>query len=90
MGTNRQPQRDKARESVLPTLSPRRVPESWTGQRFHLDRYKEVFDAEPHATLRAMEIFSERRETGVDYTIFSDFMAAIERVLTDRTGPGQA
>ena len=79
----------KGEQSFLPALSP---PEGagW------LDRTapshgenKEVFDAEQFAIHRAMGIFLGRRETGLNYTIFSDSTAAIERAMAGRYGPGR-
>lgn len=40
--------------------------------------------------LQAMKVLWEKWESRAEYTIFSDSTAAIEWVLTDRTGPGQA
>ena len=54
------------------TVPPWRVPDGWTGQRFHLGK-NEAFDAEPFVIHRAM------RMTGIAYTIFSNSTAAIER-----------
>ena len=60
------------------------------GQRFDLGKNKGVSDGELLASYRAMRIFPERQERGVDYAIFSDSTAAIERATTDRVGPDQA
>ena len=45
-----------------------------------------------YVILRALGTLQGKRETKVDHTIFSNSTAAaaIERVLADRTGPGQA
>ena len=43
-----------------------------------------------YAIYRAMKIFDERNEPDAAYTIFTDPTVAINRVLTDRRGPGQA
>ena len=69
---------------------PRKVPDGWTEQRLRLRNNKEVFDEELFTIHRTMGILERRRETGLNYTIFSDSMTAIERVMTDRCGPGQA
>lgn len=47
------------------------------------------FDAELYAILRALGILGQRRETGVEYSIFSDLTAAIERVCAGQPGPVQ-
>ena len=73
-----------------PPYRPRRVPDGRKGQRFHLGKNKEAFDAELFAIHRSMKVFLERQETWVAYTIFSDSAVTIERVFTDRAGPGQA
>ena len=84
------PHSDRARTVRLgrpfrPPYHPSRVAE-----RFHLGKNKEVFDSEHFAIHRALKIFLERYEQVVAYTIFSDSQVAIERALSDRSGPGQA
>ena len=61
----------------------------WTGRRFHLGDNKEVFDVEVYAIYQALKIFKEHRQSGKQYTIFSDCQPAMQRVRTDRLGPGQ-
>ena len=73
-----------------PPYHPRWVQVGWTGELYHLGRNKEVFDAELYAVLQAMGVLLRRQELGKNYTTFSDSTAAIERVRTDRPGPGQA
>ena len=50
---------------------------------------KEVIDEETFAILSALRIFDQRQENDHKYTIFADSTAAIDRVGSDRTGPGQ-
>ena len=59
------------------------------GRQFYLGDNKEVFDAEVYAIYQALKVFEERRQAGKKYTIFSDCQPAIQRVRTDRLGPGQ-
>ena len=40
--------------------------------------------------MRAMWILLKRQESGKNYTIFSDSMAAMNLLCTEQTGPGQA
>lgn len=57
------------------------------GQRFHLEKNKEVLDAELFAIRRAMRILLEREATGVGYTVFSDSRVAIERIWRTEPDP---
>ena len=50
---------------------------------------KEAFDAEGPAIYRALLWLEQRQEGGRRYTLFADSSAAIERVRSDRIGPGQ-
>ena len=61
----------------------------WTGRQYHLGRNKKVFDAELHTLCRALQVFGDREESGRRYTIFSNSAAVIDRITTDRLGPGQ-
>ena len=72
---------------LCPPVPPRGVPARWTGERFHLGRNKEVFDAGLYAIMQAMGVFLKRNGPGKSYTIFSDSTAAIDRVCTDQPGP---
>lgn len=48
------------------------------GERFHLERNKEVFDAVLYAIMLAMGILLKRNELGNNYTIFFGSTAAID------------
>ena len=61
-----------------PPYHPWGVPAGWAGERFHLGRNKEVFDAELYAVMRAIGVLLKRQESGKNYCT-----AAIERVCTD-------
>ena len=50
---------------------------------------KEVFDAEVYTIYRAHSILDRRQESGHRYTLFVDSTAAINRIRSDHTGPGQ-
>ena len=63
--------------------------EVWTGKRFFLGDNKEVFDAGVFAILQALKVFDERRQSGREYTIFSNYQPAIQRARSDQPGPGQ-
>ena len=62
----------------------------WRGQGSFLGSNKEVFDAEVYALQRAVRLLSDRGETGMGYTVFSDSQAAIFRLLHEECGPAQA
>ena len=66
-----------------------RSAEGWTGRRYHLGTNKEVFDAEVFAIYRALHVLAQRQESGRRYTIFVYSTAAIDRIRSDATGPGQ-
>ena len=51
---------------------PRRVPDDWTGQRFHLGKNKGIFDAEFFAIYRAMRTSFEYRDTRGAHTASPD------------------
>lgn len=89
-GPTNNPRAMRSGGAFRPPYHPRRAPAGWTGQRFRLGKNEGVFDAEPYAILRASSILGQRQETRVEYTIFSDSTAAIERVCIDQPGPGQA
>ena len=80
----------RAGRAFRPHHHPRRAPDGWTEQRFHLGNNKEVSNAELFAIHRAMRIFLEREETGVAYTTPSDSTATIERAMMSPCGPRQA
>lgn len=83
--------KEEARGSIPATLPPQ-AGTGWVGRAaFPLgkEQCKGVFGAELFAIHRAMRIL-ERQETGVEYTIFLDSTAAIEQVMMDRCGVGQA
>lgn len=69
--------------------TPGRRRAGWTGKRYHLGKNKEVFDAELYALYQAAKTFEAREEEGRSYTILSDSTAAIKRIRSDETGPGQ-
>ena len=48
----------------------------WTGRQYHLDRNKEVYRAELYVLHQAIQIFA-------------DSAFAIDRIASDRIGPGQ-
>ena len=89
MGPYRQPKSDEAGTSLLTTLSPQVGAGRWAGEWYHLGRNKEVFDAERYAILRATGVLLRLQESGEKYIVFSNSTAVIERVRTDRPGPGQ-
>ena len=62
----------------------------WRGDGSFLGTNKEVFDAEVYALLEAIRLLNDRRETGADYTVFSDSQAAIFRLHHEECGPAQA
>ena len=47
-------------------------------------------DLHTYAIFRTTRSFEERQESDREYTIFPDSEAAISRMATDRTGPGQS
>jgi hypothetical protein len=61
---------------------------NWEG--CHLGAGNEVFDAELYAILKATRIFSISKECNKNFTIFSDFQAAILRCRNDCRSPGQS
>ena len=61
----------------------------WRGDGSFLSTNKEVFDAEVYALLRAIRLLSDRGETGVSYTVFSDSQAAMFRLLHEECGLAQ-
>ena len=63
--------------------------EDWTGRGFFLGDSKVVFDAEVFAILQALRVFDKRRQSGKEYTVFSDCQPAIQRARTDQLEPGQ-
>ena len=44
----------------------------WTGAGFYIGRQQETFDAEAFAIMRAIHVMASRRQTGRDFTIFTD------------------
>ena len=48
-----------------------------------------AFDAELEAIVRGLQSIAEERRTAVTYSIFTDSMAAMERLRNDLPGPGQ-
>ena len=61
----------------------------WAGRQCHLGRNKDVYDAELYALRQAMQLFDKRGEREQRYTIFADSASAIDRIASDRIGPGQ-
>lgn len=55
---------------------------------YHLERNKEIYDAEAYATYRALKTLEQREESGHQYTIFSDSASAADHIRSNR-GPRQ-
>ena len=62
----------------------------WTRKGTYLGKNKEAYDVEVFSILRAIRLLNERDESRRNYTIFSDWQAAISRVQHNRCGPAQA
>ena len=65
-----------------------RPPTGWEGRPCCIGRNKEVYDAEVYALYRALEFVGRREATGRRYTIFSDLASAVDRIRSNRPGPG--
>ena len=63
--------------------------EGWTGRRFHLGNYKEVFDAEVFAIYQTLKVCDNDQYSNHRYAVFSDSQSAIQCIRYDTLGPGQ-
>ena len=73
------------REEIHPRTEESRL----DGEEIPPRKNKEVSDAELYALYQAAKTFEAREEEGRSYTILSDSTAAIKRIRSDETGPGQ-
>ena len=71
------------------TFQPMHRRAGWKGCQWHFGRNKEVYKAGLYSIRQAVQILDERGERDRRYTIFADSASAIDRVATDRLGPGQ-
>ena len=66
--------------------SPIHKPAGWTGHPFDLGTNKEVFGAEANALYNALRLHDKQAGRGQQYTLPSDFTAAISRIASDAMG----
>ena len=59
------------------------------GAKVHMGSNQEAYDAECAALAHALEKAARRNMTPKRVTIFSDAQAAIRRMASDESGPGQ-
>jgi len=62
---------------------------SWVGIKTHMGYNQEAYDAECAALARALESASRGQTTPERITIFTDAQAAIRRMASEESGPGQ-
>jgi hypothetical protein len=61
----------------------------WRSNGFRMGGGHEAYDAELAAVVYALVHFHGRDQEGHDYTIFTDSVAAMRRMMGDAPGPGQ-
>ena len=61
----------------------------WRSQGIGMGKGHEAYDEELTAILYGLVVLHERNQSGKDYTIFTDSVAAMRRLGGDAPGPGQ-
>lgn len=68
----------------------RREGAGWEGPPYyHPGRNKEAYDFNVYAIYGALKIIDQQEESNRQYAIFSDSASAVDRIYSERRGPGQ-